>query len=511
MGFFMLGIFGGYAIYFPELFPTPLRSTGTSFCYNVGRFLAASGPWTIGLLSSRYLATPMSRCGMRGWRCVRRVCRGAAGPALRPRDPGPAPAGIGALLAAAGRRPGAIGPLWRPPRSESGYAACPRASRSSFRVSREPRCSNPSAASPTFPPSRPRSPPSGGRPSIYEKSLDARRDGAAVRLLRRPAHGQRSAPPGPLPDPGDQGPLSPLPDDAGLPLRAEGRLGHPRPAGRGRGLQGTGHPLARRRSRTTASSRSSTSARRASCATRKEWEQLTERLGFWIHLDEAYVTYHQSYVESVWWALKNLFDRGLLYQGHKIVWWWAQGGTALSSGEVGQGYREVADPSVYVPFPLLDDAGRADATQPAGLDHHALDAAEQPVRRGPAGPGLFASSRSRTSRGKLIMASALVETIAAKVEARSCTVESTVPRRGAGRPPLRAAVRLLLQDAGRRQPGTAQRRAAASTSPGGSWRPISSPPTAARASSIRRRPSARSTTTCCWPSRPGSSTARARR
>jgi hypothetical protein len=52
MGFFMLGIFGGYAIYFPELFPTSLRSTGTSFCYNVGRFLAASGPWTIALLSS---------------------------------------------------------------------------------------------------------------------------------------------------------------------------------------------------------------------------------------------------------------------------------------------------------------------------------------------------------------------------------------------------------------------------------------------------------------------------
>lgn len=89
----------------------------------------------------------------------------------------------------------------------------------------------------------------------------------------------------------------------------------------------------------------------------QEWEKLTERLGFWIKLDEAYVTYHQSFVESVWWSLKQLFDRGLLYQGHKIVWWWAQGGTALSSGEVGQGYRQVADPSVYVKFPLLDDAG----------------------------------------------------------------------------------------------------------------------------------------------------------
>jgi isoleucyl-tRNA synthetase len=87
-----------------------------------------------------------------------------------------------------------------------------------------------------------------------------------------------------------------------------------------------------------------------------EWERLTERLGFWVDLKHAYVTYHQSFIESVWWSLKNLFDRGLLYKGHKIVWWWAQGGTALSSGEVGQGYREVADPSVYVRFPLVNDA-----------------------------------------------------------------------------------------------------------------------------------------------------------
>jgi isoleucyl-tRNA synthetase len=90
----------------------------------------------------------------------------------------------------------------------------------------------------------------------------------------------------------------------------------------------------------------------------REWERLTERIGFWVDLEKAYVTYHQSYVESVWWSLKNLFDRGLLYQGHKIVWWWAQGGTALSAGEVGLGYREVADPSVYVEFILLDDDGK---------------------------------------------------------------------------------------------------------------------------------------------------------
>lgn len=99
----------------------------------------------------------------------------------------------------------------------------------------------------------------------------------------------------------------------------------------------------------------------------QEWEKLTERIGFWIRLDEAYVTYHQSYVESVWWSLKQLFDKGLLYQGHKIVWWWAQGGTALSSGEVGQGYRQVADPSVYVKFPIV----ATESAKALGIDSNA--------------------------------------------------------------------------------------------------------------------------------------------
>ncbi|MDR2344955.1 MAG: isoleucine--tRNA ligase [Planctomycetaceae bacterium] len=92
----------------------------------------------------------------------------------------------------------------------------------------------------------------------------------------------------------------------------------------------------------------------------KEWENLTERLGFWVNLDEAYITYKKSYIESVWWSLKSLYDRGLLYQGYKIVWWWAQGGTALSAGEVGQGYRQVADPSVFVRFPLVDPLPKND-------------------------------------------------------------------------------------------------------------------------------------------------------
>ncbi|MFT5432424.1 MAG: isoleucyl-tRNA synthetase [Myxococcota bacterium] len=84
------------------------------------------------------------------------------------------------------------------------------------------------------------------------------------------------------------------------------------------------------------------------------WQELTERIGFWIDLDDAYVTFHKSYVESVWWALSTLFNKGLLYKGHKVVWWWPQGGTALSSGEVGQGYKTVDDPSVTVKFALKD-------------------------------------------------------------------------------------------------------------------------------------------------------------
>jgi isoleucyl-tRNA synthetase len=93
----------------------------------------------------------------------------------------------------------------------------------------------------------------------------------------------------------------------------------------------------------------------------KEWESMTRRLGFWVNLEEAYVTFHQSYVESVWWGLKTLFERGLLYKGHKVVWWWAQGGTALSAGEVGEGYRTVQDPSVYVRFPLVTADGASAA------------------------------------------------------------------------------------------------------------------------------------------------------
>ena len=157
----------------------------------------------------------------------------------------------------------------------------------------------------------------------------------------------------------------------------------------------------------------------------KEWERLTERIGFWIHLDEAYVTYHQSYVESVWWSLKNLFDRGLLYQGHKIVWWWAQGGTALSSGEVGQGYREVADPSVYVKFPLSEPRGSSPWPGPASLLVWTTTPWTLPSNQFAAvHPHLEYATVVDSETGEhLIMAAALVETIASKMK-RELTVES---------------------------------------------------------------------------------------
>ena len=86
-----------------------------------------------------------------------------------------------------------------------------------------------------------------------------------------------------------------------------------------------------------------------------DWENLTDRIGFWIDLKDAYVTYHQSYVESVWWSLKELHARNLLYRGHKILPWCPHCQTALSANEVALGYQKVEDPSVFVTFRSADD------------------------------------------------------------------------------------------------------------------------------------------------------------
>jgi len=87
----------------------------------------------------------------------------------------------------------------------------------------------------------------------------------------------------------------------------------------------------------------------------KDWEKLTDRIGFWVDLEDPYITYENSYVESVWWLLKQIWDKDLLYQGFKVVPYCPRCGTPLSDHEVAQGYAQVSDPSVFVRMPLVDE------------------------------------------------------------------------------------------------------------------------------------------------------------
>jgi isoleucyl-tRNA synthetase len=84
----------------------------------------------------------------------------------------------------------------------------------------------------------------------------------------------------------------------------------------------------------------------------EEWNRLTERIGFWLDLDDAYRTLDESYIESVWWALSQIDRRGLLYEGHKVSPYCPRCETTLSSHEVAQGYKDVVDPSVYLKLPV---------------------------------------------------------------------------------------------------------------------------------------------------------------
>jgi isoleucyl-tRNA synthetase len=99
-----------------------------------------------------------------------------------------------------------------------------------------------------------------------------------------------------------------------------------------------------------------------------EWERLTERMAFWVDLKTAYVTFHNEYVESLWWIMKQFWDKGLLFQGYKIVPYCPRCGTPLSSHELSLGYKEgTIDPSVYVKFRVKDGEGRGfDVAQPNG-------------------------------------------------------------------------------------------------------------------------------------------------
>ena len=89
----------------------------------------------------------------------------------------------------------------------------------------------------------------------------------------------------------------------------------------------------------------------------QEWKKLTDRIAYWVDMKDAYITYKNEYIESVWWILKNFWERDLLYQGYKVVPYCPRCGTPLSDHAVAQGYRDATDPSVFVRMPLVDEPG----------------------------------------------------------------------------------------------------------------------------------------------------------
>ena len=83
-----------------------------------------------------------------------------------------------------------------------------------------------------------------------------------------------------------------------------------------------------------------------------EWEQLTEKIGYWLDLDNPYITYDIDYIETLWWIIKQVYEKGLLYQDYRVVPYCPRCGTSLSSHEVAQGYKKIKEPSIYVKFPI---------------------------------------------------------------------------------------------------------------------------------------------------------------
>ncbi|MGN0795656.1 MAG: isoleucine--tRNA ligase [Christensenellales bacterium] len=88
---------------------------------------------------------------------------------------------------------------------------------------------------------------------------------------------------------------------------------------------------------------------------KSEWEKMSDRIGYWVDMEDPYVTYDDNYIESIWWFLKQVHEKGLLYKGHKIVPYCPRCGTALSSHEVAQGYKDVEEKSIFVKFRTVKD------------------------------------------------------------------------------------------------------------------------------------------------------------
>jgi len=86
----------------------------------------------------------------------------------------------------------------------------------------------------------------------------------------------------------------------------------------------------------------------------KEFEEVLERCGYWVDLDNPYITLKNEYIETCWWAIKKMWDKGLVYQGYRVTPHCPRCGTSLSSHEIAQGYKDTEDPSVYIKFKLSD-------------------------------------------------------------------------------------------------------------------------------------------------------------
>ena len=210
----------------------------------------------------------------------------------------------------------------------------------------------------------------------------------------------------------------------------------------------------------------------------EDWNRLTERIGFWIDLDDAYRTLDADYIESVWWALKTIHDKGLLYEKLKVVPYCPRDETTLSSHELGQPgvYQDVLDPSVYVRLPVTEPKGKAEkndelliwTTTPWTLVSNAAVAVDPELTY----------VRAQVGDGPVqIVAEALVE----RVLGEGAEVLERFP-----------GAELVGT---RYEPPFAYIPAATPTAPRAtrSCPPTSSPPTTAPASCTRRSPSARTT------------------
>src|SRR5690606_12269106 len=153
-----------------------------------------------------------------------------------------------------------------------------------------------------------------------------------------------------------------------------------------------------------------------------DWEAMTERMGYWVDLSDAYFTLHNEYIESVWWLLKEIWDRGLMYQGYKVVPYDPRIGATLSSHEVALGYREVDDPAVFVRFRSLDEPETSFlvwTTTPWTLPSNLLLAVHPDVEY----------AWVRRGGETLILAKDLVERVLGGDDAPAYTIVKTLPGR----------------------------------------------------------------------------------